>query len=132
MRLTALAAWLCYTGFCHGYSVIESEDVVHGLFKLNSARYAYGYHPLIWDSTLASYAQYYANQLGYGAVVPDNLQRTAVYTEASATCVGQPQRRTFETAANFWLIAKERPNREQRDYYNYRKRYLRSVMIFTF
>ncbi|KAF5969118.1 Basic form of pathogenesis 1 [Fusarium coicis] len=121
MRLTTLAACLCCTGFCRGYSVVESEDIVHGLFKLNSARYAYGYHPLIWDSTLASYAQYHANQLGYGAVVPDNLQRTAVYTETSATCVGQPQRRTFETAANFWLIAKDRPNREQMDYYNYRK-----------
>ncbi|KAF5237373.1 hypothetical protein FANTH_10817 [Fusarium anthophilum] len=119
MRLTTFAALLCWTGICHGYSIIESEDIVHGLFKLNSARYGYGHCPLIWDSTLASYGQDYANQLGYGAAVPENLQRTAMYTETSATCTGQPHMRTFESAANFWLIAKDRPNHEQKDYHNY-------------
>ncbi|KAF4433720.1 scp-like extracellular [Fusarium acutatum] len=121
MRLTTLAASLCLKGFSYGCSVIESQDIVHGQFKLNSARSEYGYRPLIWDSTLASNAQDYANRLGCGAMVSDNLQRTAVYTETSATCGGQPHRCTFESAANFWLIAKDRPNREQRDYYNYRK-----------
>ncbi|SCV31740.1 uncharacterized protein FFB14_03625 [Fusarium fujikuroi] len=120
MRLTALAVSLCCMGFSHGDSVMEAQDIVHGQFRLNSARSGNGYRPLTWDSSLASRAQDYAIQLGCEASAPDNLERTVVYTEPSATCEGQPQRRTFESAANFWLIAKDRPNRKQKDkdYYN--------------
>ncbi|KAF5616642.1 hypothetical protein F52700_12936 [Fusarium sp. NRRL 52700] len=121
MRLTTLTAWLYFAGFSHGDSVIEPQDIVKGQFKLNLARSRNGHRPLVWDSALGSNAQDYANQLGGGAVVPDNMERTAIYNETSATCVGQPQRRTFESAANFWLIAKDRPNHKGKDYYNYGK-----------
>ncbi|KAL9574979.1 hypothetical protein ACKAV7_000976 [Fusarium commune] len=123
MLLTTLAASLCCMDFRSGDSVIESQDIVHGLLRLNSARDANGCGPLIWDPALASNAQDYAIQLSCDAVAPGQTKpgRTAVYKEISATCAGQPHRRTFETAANFWLTVKYRPNRVSEDYYNYRE-----------
>ncbi|EWY93904.1 hypothetical protein FOYG_06864 [Fusarium oxysporum NRRL 32931] len=121
MRLTTLGASLCCMDFRPGDSVIESQDIVHGLLRLNSARNSNGYRPLIWDPALASNAQDYAIQLGCGAVAPGKPERTAVYKEISATCAGQSHRLTFETAANFWLTANYRPNRVPEDYYNYRE-----------
>ncbi|KAI7767567.1 hypothetical protein LZL87_001441 [Fusarium oxysporum] len=123
MLLTTLAASLCCMDFRSRDSVIESQDIVHGLLRLNSARDANGCGPLIWDPALASNAQDYAIQLSCDAVAPGQTKpgRTAVYKEISATCAGQPHRRTFETAANFWLTVKYRPNRVSEDYYNYRE-----------
>jgi hypothetical protein len=122
MRLTTLAASLCCMDFRPGDSVIESQDITHGLLRLNSARGVKGRGPLIWDTALASDAQDYAIHLGCGAVAPSRTKpgRT-VYTETSAICAGQPHKRTFESAANFWLTAMYRPNCESEDYHNYRK-----------
>ena len=56
-------------GFAAGQATDDaSDDLSLAIGKINQARQTQGLQPLAWNSGLASYAAYWANQMATGAV----------------------------------------------------------------
>ncbi|KAL6809450.1 hypothetical protein GGI42DRAFT_317929 [Trichoderma sp. SZMC 28013] len=106
MHLFFVFQWLIpFIGLC----LAQADDRALALSLINQARQAQGIQPLVWNTNLASYAQYWANIMAAGQQPFSHAQGTyrpqqgETLFEYQSTQCDAAYDNPLQTAAHTWL-----------------------------